>query len=248
MNMSLLSTTGSRLAALAARPVMEPKCLAGVRVYFASLDACAARELELLGLLNVEEQERAMRIGHRARRSAFIASRSLLREALSEYSGHAVGRYEWQFGTTMHGKLFVAAPTDVGLRFSVAYTANMLVIAVSQKFELGVDIEALPPEAEGEVPWHVLTAAERRQVHALPAGEQYLEFLRLWTLKEAYTKYFGLGASLDFRGVEIDLDGVEATAPAMERNARLDDPLLMQQLLTIDGRQVLFALAGGKVL
>jgi len=248
MNMSPLSTLGSRLAAVAARPVMEPKSLPGVRIHFASLTACAARELELLASLPNEEQERAMRISNRDRRTAFIASRALLREALSDYTGQVVGRHEWQFGAAAFGKLFVEAPADVALKVSISYTAKMLVIAVSHKYELGVDIEALPPEAEGEVPWHVLTTAERKQVHALPVGEQYLEFLRLWTLKEAYTKYFGLGASLDFRGVEIDLDDVGATAPAMERSAKLDDPLLMQQLLTIDGQQVLFALAGGKPL
>ena len=245
MDMSPLTTIGSRLESLALRPMLELACLRGVRVHFISLADCAAREAELLGLLSPDEAERALAIRNARRRSAFIASRALLREALSAYTSQTVGRSEWQFDTNAYGKPHVTAP--LALNFSLSYTSGVLVIAVSRKFELGVDIEALPPPASSEIPWHVLNSVERKHLHTLPVPEQYLEFLRLWTLKEAYTKYLGMGASLDFRGVDVSLDPVEASAAAAPIG-RLADPLLHQQVLSLDGQCFVLALAGGRTL
>jgi 4'-phosphopantetheinyl transferase len=245
MDMFPITTIGSRLETLALRAPFEPSCLKGVRLYFFSLADCAAREAELLGLLSRDEQEQAAGIRHDARRSAFIASRAMLREALSDFTAKTIGRSEWAFEADFYGKPRLVAPPGFDLKFSLSYTGNLLVIAVSKKFELGVDVESVAAAAEGELPWQVLNAAERRYLHSLPAGEQNLEFLRLWTLKEAYTKYVGLGASLDFRGVEISLDPIEATAPA-RTGSHLEEPILHQQVLTIDGEQIVLALAGGR--
>ena len=109
----------------------------------------------------------------------------------------------------------------------------------------GGDLETLPPVTDRDIPWQVLSSAERRSVQALPQGEQFMEFLRLWTLKEAYTKYFGMGAALDFRGVQVDLDPLQATTTEA-RDPRLVDPMLHQQLLRIGGQTVVFALAAGR--
>lgn len=246
MEMSSLTTIGSRLETLAVRPVMEFPSLKDVRVHFLSLAACAEREGELLGLLSPAEQERAREINHHGRRVGYIASRAMLREALTEFTDHMVPRNEWVFDNGPYGKPHILIPGAPSPRFSISYTTDFLVIAVSQKYELGVDLEALPPEAEREVPWQVLSSAERHAVRTLPQQEQFLEFLRLWTLKEAYTKYFGLGAALDFRGVEIDLDQIRASAAAMPRDTRLGDPELHQRLMTLGGQRMVFAIAGGR--
>ena len=246
MEMSPLTTIGSRLDALAARAPMQFPTLKDVRVHFLSLAACEAREAELLGLLSPTEQDHARHINHHGRRTGYIASRAMLRETLTEFTDHMVARNEWVFDNGPYGKPHIIVPGAPAPRFSLSYTTEYLVIAVSQKYELGVDLEALPPEADREIPWQVLSSAERRSVGALPPAEQFLEFLRLWTLKEAYTKYFGLGAALDFRGVEIDLDQISAFAAGMPRDTRLGDPELHQQLMTLDGQSLVFAIAGGR--
>ncbi len=246
MEMSSLTTLGSRLDSLAVRPAMTFPTLKDVRVHFLSLAACAERESELVGLLSPTEQEHARQINHHGRRVGYIASRAMLREALTAFTDHMVARNEWVFDNGPYGKPHVLIPGAPTPRFSISYTTEFLVIAVSQKYELGVDLEALPPESEREVPWQVLSSAERRAVRALPEDDQFLEFLRLWTLKEAYTKYFGLGAALDFRGVEIDLDQTLASAAEMPRDTKLGDPELHQQLMTLNGHRMVFAIAGGR--
>ena len=245
MDMTSLTITGSRLEALAARPTLDFPVLKDVRVHFLSLVACAKREPELLNLLSASEQETALGIKSFDRRIRFIASRAMLREVLTTFTGRTVGRNEWVFDVGLYGKPRVLFPDVPAPKFSISYTGDVMAIAVSQKYELGVDLETFPPVTDRDIPWQVLSSAERRAVQSLPQGEQFMEFLRLWTLKEAYTKYYGMGAALDFRGVQVDLDPLQATA-VEARNPRLADPALQQQLLTIGDQVLVLALAAGR--
>ncbi|MEO6013100.1 MAG: 4'-phosphopantetheinyl transferase superfamily protein, partial [Devosia sp.] len=220
--------------------------LKDTRIHFVSLAACARRETELLGLLSPTERDRAREINHPRAHLNYIASRAMIREVLTDFVDQMVASNEWVFNVGPYGKPQVLIPGAPSPRFSISYTTDTLTIAVSQKFELGVDIESMPGPADREVPWQVLSSPERRAINALPPAEQFMEFLRLWTLKEAYTKYFGMGAALDFRHVEVDLDPLRATMAEAPRNTRLADPVLHQQLLQIDGNILVFALASGR--
>jgi len=150
----------------------------------------------------------------------------------------------WQFGLGSHGKPFVATPQGAGLRFSLSYTATLIAIAISPKFELGVDIE-LVPGTISEVPWQVLTQAERQFIRTLPEAEQFTEFLNIWTIKEAYTKYLGVGASLDFRKVQVSTEENLESART-EAETRLPDPTVKQRTLEVGWQTIVLAVAGGK--
>lgn len=241
-----VTTIGSGLEALVSGPVITFPTLKDVRVHAFSLTACVQRHQDLVGLLSAAERERAQQIRNASRRIGYIASRALLREVLTDFTGNTVGRKQWVFDTGAFGKPQILVPDVPAMHFSISYTTNFLMIAVSEKYELGVDIEAVPPQIDRTIPWQVLSSAERRALHDLPAPEQFVEFLRLWTLKEAYTKYFGFGAALDFRGIEIDLRPLQASAADMPRDARLADPVLHQQLLCIAGQDNVLALAAGR--
>src|SRR3569623_3720692 len=188
MDMTSLTITGSRLEAFAARPTLDFPALKDVRVHFLSLVVCAKREPELRTLLCASEQETALSIKSFDRRIRFIASRAMLREALTTFTDRKVGRNEWVFDTGHFGKPRVLFPDVPSPKFSISYTGEVMAIAVSQKYELGVELETFPPITDRDIPWQVLSSAERRAVHSLPQGEQIMEFLRLSTLKEAYTK------------------------------------------------------------
>ena len=55
---------------------------------------------------------------------------------------------------------------------------------------IGVDVEIL---TEDEPAWNVVHAREEAVLRALPEERRPEEFLRLWTVKEAYLKALGLG-------------------------------------------------------
>lgn len=109
------------------------------------------------------------------------------------------------------------------LALSLAHTDELLVVGVSRTGPIGVDVE----RADRPIPFdpmgaEVCTPAEAERLAALPAERQRAELLRLWTLKEAYTKALGYGLRHSFSrvGFEEEADGrTRLAAPAPDAEA-----------------------------
>ncbi len=118
-------------------------------------------------------------------------SREMLRRVLSQHA--AVHPASWDIGAGPHGRPEIRGPV-CDLRFSIAHTAGMMLVGVQRGGELGVDVE---PVARPRIPVDMavrwFAPAEVAALRALPAVDQPLRFLELWTLKEAYAKARGAG-------------------------------------------------------
>ncbi|MGW7264956.1 4'-phosphopantetheinyl transferase family protein [Streptomyces sp. NPDC054842] len=99
-----------------------------------------------------------------------------------------------------------------GLDVSISHTSDRLVVGVARGHRIGVDVEAWdrPLLAAGlaERFCHPLEIAE---LYALPPAERNLRLVRLWTLKEAYTKALGTGLAHDFRRLRLSPDPQDGT-------------------------------------
>ncbi|GAA2307813.1 4'-phosphopantetheinyl transferase superfamily protein [Streptomyces kunmingensis] len=109
------------------------------------------------------------------------------------------------------------------LALSLAHTDELLVVGVSRTGPVGVDAEradrSIPFDLMGE---EVCTPAEAARLAALPEEGRRAGLLRLWTLKEAYTKALGYGLRHSFSrvGFEEDADGrTRLAAPAPDIDA-----------------------------
>lgn len=233
------------LDAFEAHGPIEFAAMPGTRVHLFSVEKALDHMDDLFALLSDAERERAAGISHTIRRNAYAASRALLRATLTAASKGVVPPSAWEFGAGPHGKPYVTAPEGMTLHFSLSYTTTLIAIAVSPRLELGVDIEAVPATIS-EVPWQVLTQAERGYIRTLPVDEQFAEFLNIWTIKEAYTKYLGVGASLDFRKVEVSTEEDLASARS-EAETRLPDPMVKQRTIEVGWQTIVLAIAGGKL-
>ena len=233
------------LGAFEAHSPIAFSAMPGMVVYLFSVEKCLGRMDDLAALLSDAENARAAEINHTMRRSAYVASRGLLRAALTAFSKGVVPPSAWAFGIGTYGKPYVTSPEGAGMHFSLSYTTTLIAIAVSQKFELGVDIEVVPGTVS-EVPWQVLTQAERQFIRTLPEPEQFAEFLNIWTIKEAYTKYLGTGASLDFRKVQVTTDDLPTART--ETETRLPDPTVKQRTIEVGWQSLILAVAAGKTL
>jgi 4'-phosphopantetheinyl transferase len=186
--------------------------LGGVGLHLVSLERC----VPVLGLLHDYldpwEQEQARAIANRNRRVAFIASRALIRLALSEYCGKMVRPDAWNFATNPYGKLTLARANKRKLSFSISYAMSMLVIGLSESAQIGVDLEPIPDWTYADVTWDSLTERETLTLLSMPAADRYNAFLKIWTLKEAYTKCLGVGVSLDFRDIEVSFNPTRVEA------------------------------------
>ena len=76
-----------------------------------------------------------------------------------------------------------------------------------ERLDIGVDIEPLEPVGSCRDPLErALAATSGAGSSSLPARERYACFVRMWTLKEAFAKCTGQGASLGFSAIETTLD------------------------------------------
>ncbi|MGW7256798.1 4'-phosphopantetheinyl transferase family protein [Streptomyces sp. NPDC054834] len=80
------------------------------------------------------------------------------------------------------------------LHMSLTHTDELIVVGVSRVGPIGVDAEPAARRVSFELLRdHACTPEEAELLAALPDGERTDRFLRLWTLKEAYTKALGQG-------------------------------------------------------
>jgi 4'-phosphopantetheinyl transferase len=140
-----------------------------------------------LALLSPEERERAARFRFETDRRRFIACRAAVRRLLGAELGRPPESLTFVYGP--HGKPALSGETS--LRFNVAHSGPLALLALTDGIELGVDIEAIRPDlATSEVAATVFTGAERAQ---LLGPNRVDRFFQLWTRKEAYLKAIGEG-------------------------------------------------------
>ncbi len=148
-------------------------------------------------LLSDEERARVLRLKFDRHRRESLATRALMRTALSY--GRTVAAQDWQFKVNAQGKPAVdcAAEGNRGLQFNLSNSLGLVVCLVAEGAEVGVDVEPLErSEQILKLAPQVFSAAEQAQLWALEGAEKLDRALSLWTLKESYIKARGMGLAL----------------------------------------------------
>ena len=139
-------------------------------------------------VLPVAEQQRATRFPAGRLRTRFLASRLLLRHLLGECLGLAPDQVQIARGET--GKPYLAAGGD--LRFSQSHSDNLMLVAVSEQRELGIDVVHVDmSKVNPAMAPMVFSPRELAEWHSLPAGRRWPAFFTAWTQKEALLKATG---------------------------------------------------------
>jgi phosphopantetheinyl transferase len=131
-----------------------------------------------------------------------LAGKALLRTALSHAVGNAIRPREWRIGLTAHGKPIVAEGLPQ-INFSVAHTDLIAAVAVSKELPVGIDVEAVENVPTPTLLELVCSHSEQMHLAAERVDQNSRDFIRLWTLKEAYSKMMGLGHSIDFAALDF---------------------------------------------
>jgi 4'-phosphopantetheinyl transferase len=201
------SGASSALLALANR-----RQLMGTTLWWADMrKVCAATALI------AEDLAGARRWRRQSDRDRHLAARALLRSALSEEvrCEAAIAPKEWRFEVCTSGKPFIAAGLPP-LEFSLSHSGNAVAAAIRRDGPVGVDIEELTP-AGIQMIETVLSGKEKARISSLDPQERPLEFLSIWTTKEACAKALGIGIDLDFSLLNSDPDERRVTAAAKAR-------------------------------
>jgi 4'-phosphopantetheinyl transferase len=164
-------------------------------------------------LLSDNERTRLREFRFERHRREYLATRILVRTALSYY--HPISPETWRFQSNSCGK--PAAVPDCGLRFNLSNSLGLVVCLIAQGAEPGVDVEPYERAREiAELAPEVFSPLELAQLEALRGQERLDRALSLWTLKEAYIKARGMGLSLPLNkfsflfggadGIRLELD------------------------------------------
>lgn len=104
------------------------------------------------------------------------------------------------------------------IELSLSHTGDVMAVGLSRTGRIGVDVEPADRSVRLDLlEDQILTPAEAEELAELPESRRIAHALRLWTLKEAYTKALGQGMRFGFkefgfsRGRLLAPDGSSAT-------------------------------------
>ncbi|MEB3290274.1 MAG: 4'-phosphopantetheinyl transferase superfamily protein [Leptolyngbya sp.] len=153
-------------------------------------------------LLSPAEQTQADRIHHDQRRQTFLASRTLMRQWLSQVTGESANRLT--LGTGPHGKPFLVE--NPSLQFNLSHGGDWLAIVLREGGAVGIDIEPIQPRQRlAQLCRRYLSEGESLTLLSLPLDRAQVQFLRYWTCKEAYVKGLGVGLTIPLNTVDLTL-------------------------------------------
>jgi 4'-phosphopantetheinyl transferase len=144
-------------------------------------------------------------------RTPDAAASAPVRTLLAAYLGRPVESVRIERGE--HGKPKLV---DAELEFNLSHTGPALLLGLSRRVGLGVDLEAAQRKTRpvAELAGRFFAPAEAEALAMLPDGLRQNAFLRLWCAKEAALKAHGGGIGFGLDRVEFIIDDAGEIAPA----------------------------------
>jgi 4'-phosphopantetheinyl transferase len=174
-----------------------------LEVWVYSLDVAPADLRSLRLVLSGDELDRAARFRFRQQAERFVAARGRLRHILAGLVGSHPAGLRLTYGPWGKPALADESP----LRFNLAHSDGLAIVAVAWEVEVGVDIEggAAARRDREHLLHSFLAPEEARALAALPAAQREVAFLRCWTRKEAYVKALGEGLRVPLKDFAVSL-------------------------------------------
>ena len=188
---------------------MLPLAPGEVHVWCADPTRVSAEALAALEqVLSPEERTRFAAFRVEAARTERIVTRALLRRTLSRYAPRAPT--DWRFVEGPHGRLAIA-DGEPGFDFNVTHTPGLAAVAIARA-QVGVDAESTERQVPLEIASRYFSASEVARLARMEHARACREFLRLWTLKEAYLKARGTGLSVPLSHMSFEATEGQVTA------------------------------------
>ncbi len=163
-----------------------------VDVWIVSLAGGANALRTAAHVLAPEEWERARRMRHGGVR--FALARAALRRRLA----HALGTpaREVSLVERERGKPVLSPVYGASLRFSLAHSGDVALVALRLGDDVGVDVERVRSDVDGDAVARALfSPRERLLMASLGAASEREAFFRAWVRREALAKASGLGVA-----------------------------------------------------
>ncbi|MEV6110555.1 4'-phosphopantetheinyl transferase superfamily protein [Streptomyces sp. NPDC051940] len=159
---------------------------------------------EDLRVLLGRDWNRYLDLSHAEVRNRYAASRMLLKHAAGAVLGGDPDDLELAYGPTGRPYLRGCDQVDV----SLSHTEDLLLVGLTTRGLIGVDAERADRDMyDAGLSRHICTPYELVLLAGMPEGERNRGLVRLWTLKEAYSKAIGQGMQFRFTEFGFGPDG-----------------------------------------
>jgi len=194
------------------------------------------RDAHLL-LLDDGERGRRARLRHAADRDRFTVGSATLRLVLGHLSGVAAHRVQVDRSCPdcdqPHGK---PVPSNAGdLECSVSHSGDRVVVAVTHRTRIGVDVERIESHVDHRLIDRVLAPCEAAVLRGLPAALRARGFSTYWTRKEAILKATGSGLRVAPDQVRVSPPGAQPRLLEIADPSPAVGPVTLFQLSPGDG-------------
>ena len=164
-------------------------------------DACARID-DFAKLLADDERERAARFHFEKGRENYLVARGVLRELLGAYLSTPPA--DVRFNYTAHGKPELDASHQSYLRFNLAHSGDMVLLAFARNARIGVDVERCRPDFDGQrIADRFFTETESSALRVVHESRRVHAFTQQWTRKESFIKAHGEGLSYPLNAFSI---------------------------------------------
>jgi 4'-phosphopantetheinyl transferase len=178
-----------------------------VHVWSLPLDIGQSSLASVTEFLSPDERNRADRFRFEVHRTRFVVGRGLLRIILGRYCKLPPERLRFNYGPNGKPELVPGEGTrrtNGTLRFNLAHSENVGLLAVTRTGPVGVDIEQVRRLEEfKELVSQFFSPRESAEFSRLPWEQQPAAFFNLWTRKEALLKATGAGIAHSLNRVEV---------------------------------------------
>ncbi len=213
--------TGTHGPACFFKPAETWQKVDGVQCGWLTIDAVTEQDDQLAPLLSTAEKVRWRQYHFPRDARRYLVRTAWRRAILGRELKTAPVELEIRFGPW-------AKPELAGreLHFNSSHTNGLAVLALHPTHMVGVDAERNERgQNSDELAANVLHPAERDALYTLDKQARPLQFIRLWTGKEALLKAIGFGLSIDPASIALHIDGdhIEPSIlpPALQRPWRM---------------------------
>ncbi|WP_313896876.1 4'-phosphopantetheinyl transferase superfamily protein [Streptomyces sp. GC420] len=167
-------------------------------------------------------------------RCRFAASRLLVKYAAAAALG--IGPEDIDIAYRLGGRPYLRGLDQIEV--ALTHTGELMAVGISRTGRIGLDAERADRRLDFDLMrTQMCTPAEAAELDALPLDQRAACALRLWTLKEAYTKALGQGMRLPFTefGFHLALGGLrtpDGAAALGEEWAFATHPVLGRYLVS----------------
>lgn len=185
----------------------------GVHIWRAALDEAGWPGAERLP---GPERERAVSFLREEASRRWVASRWTLRRVLEKYLDEPAAAIELEVNDRGKPRL----RNGNGIEFNLSHSNGLALVAVTDGFEVGVDVETIDPARDlAALAERAFDADEAAAVRSAPPAERAGIFYAAWTRREARLKCLGSDANLQLTTSGVENRRLAQTGAAVENVA-----------------------------